>query len=77
MRNPRGDIRVVTLDRNTFYVLGGFVSPNFCAPVNAVETYNVGTNTWGTAPPMLLPRGDPAAGALGKYIFTLGGALFG
>ena len=53
MNVPRGDIRVASSgSRGVVYVMGGFQSPNFCAPTNIVEKYTVATNTWSLATPM-------------------------
>ena len=73
MNVPRGDIRVAGGGSRGVYVMGGFQSPNFCAPTNVVERYNVITNTWSLATPMQVPRGDVSVGVLGKYIFAIGG----
>ena len=75
MITPRGDIRVASGSRRqgVVYVMGGFQAPNFCAPTNVVEKYTVSTNTWSTATPMQIPRGDVQVGILGKFIFAIGG----
>lgn len=73
MPTGRGDIRVETLDKINFYVIGGFSAPNFCVPSAAVEVYNVKTRKWRAVSPMLVPRGDVSVGVLGDNIFAIGG----
>ena len=57
---------------NRIYVIGGFKTVTN-VPTSEVLVYDVGTQTWGTAPPLPAPRGGHAAAVLDGKIHVIGG----
>lgn len=55
------------------YVLGGFATTDFAAPVATVDVYDIVTNKWTTTAPMIKARGDAGIAIIDGYVFVAGG----
>jgi N-acetylneuraminic acid mutarotase len=54
------------------YAIGGF-STDFAKTHDSVEAYDPGADSWRLVAPMLTPRGNPAAAAIDKRVYAIGG----
>jgi N-acetylneuraminic acid mutarotase len=72
-----GSEAVVEKKTNIIYVSGGETNGNGQDPVANVESYNPATNTWTEEAPMLVPKGQGAAGLIGTTIVFADGATGG
>jgi N-acetylneuraminic acid mutarotase len=58
--------------RGMLYVIGGYVDGT---PTGAVWRFSPGPGVWESLPPMHIPRGSPAAAAIGDKIYVVGGSV--
>ena len=77
-----GTEAVVQKTTNIVFLIGGDVNTSGNGNVANVESYNPATNTWTTEAPMLVAKGQSAAGLIGTKIvvadgFTNGGGTTG
>lgn len=68
---------VVEKKTNIIYVIGGDINASGNGNIATVESYNPATNTWTEEAPMLVARGQAAAGLIGTTIVVADGATNG
>jgi N-acetylneuraminic acid mutarotase len=73
---PRGDITSapMTDDGSTIMISGGFTHLNdFAAPLNSVEQYDIGAQSWGDVDALNEERGDKQLINLNGKVYAIGG----
>ena len=75
LATSRGDLGCAAINAQTGYVFGGFNDNAFCAPLNSLEEYSVGSNAWQTRASLAQGRGDKAAVAVDSRLFVIGGEI--
>ena len=70
-------VAVVEKKTNIIYVIGGDINASGNGNIATVESYNPATNTWTEEAPMLVARGQSAAGLIGTTIVVADGATNG
>jgi hypothetical protein len=74
LNTPRGDILAAEMDGDSMMISGGFTHLNdFSEPLNSVEQFNFGTQTWGPVDALNEERGDKQLIALDGKIYAMGG----
>lgn len=68
---------VVEKTTNIIYVIGGDVNGSGNGNIATVESYNPATNTWTEDAPMLVAKGQSAAGLIGTTIVVADGFING
>jgi len=68
----RGDACAVTVG-TTIYVVGGYNSDNFCAPLNSLEILDLTTGVWTEGPPLHFARGSLSCGVQHGDFHAIGG----
>jgi N-acetylneuraminic acid mutarotase len=70
-------VAVVEKKTNIIYVIGGDINSSGNGNIATVESYNPATNTWTEEAPMLVAKGQAAAGLIGTTIVVADGATNG
>ena len=70
-------VAVLEKKTNIIYVIGGDINSSGNGNIDTVESYNPATNTWTEEAPMLVARGQAAAGLIGTTIVVADGATNG
>ena len=70
-------VAVLEKKTNIIYVIGGDINASGNGNIATVESYNPATNTWTEEAPMLVARGQSAAGVIGTTIVVADGATNG
>ena len=74
LNTPRGDIIAAEMDGDSMMISGGFTHLNdFSEPLNSVEQFSFGTQTWGPVDALNEERGDKQLIALDGKIYAMGG----
>lgn len=68
---------VVEKKTGIIYVIGGDINASGNGNIATVESFNPATNTWTEEAPMLVAKGQPAAGLIGTTIVVADGATNG
>jgi hypothetical protein len=75
MPTPRAGLAAAVIGDSIYAIGGRFATggPGSGFPVASVERYDIASNTWTPVSPLLAPRSDLAAAAVGGKIYVFGG----
>ncbi len=72
LKHPRGDI-FAAVANNHVYITGGFNHHNWCAPVDSIERWDIGSEEFTRVANATYPRGDKALVHINSILVAVGG----